>query len=1294
MAVYTEAIQKLYVAYFNRPADYEGLAHWERVLTNNNGNIDFVSSFFAQSNEYKDQVAGKSYFQIVNQIYNNLFNRDADIDGLNFWADKLRAGTFTVDQIVKVIADTASDAGADKDKTTFGNKVKAATAFTAELNTASEIIGYGNTAANNAAKVWLSTIGNDASYAAATAPAALAATVTSVTQTGSQAGGTVYTLTKGLDNFPGTSGSDTFIASIDANNAELNTLSSIDIINGGTGTDFLKIQHASGAVTLGNLSNVEIVQIDSAATGGVTVNSTGTTGVTELAIVKAAGVVNATAGSSTDIVLSAKESDAGTTIDGNGDVIPSLKLDHVINGGKNVNVTMTEMGNVSAANADTITVGGSTAATGNVVVNAAGKTYDAALGNVAMGAIKVTGGTTITVNQTAATSSAAAAADTSATTVTQGAVDVITNAATTTVTVKQTAAASKADGTPADVGGVTEVASVKFGALKTGDSITLNGLTFKATADLTGAEVAAAFASLVKNTYPAGTGDSQSAASFTKGTYTGLFNTTLWTSGAATGDTVVFTSGTKAGNVTDLNTKTATAPAVPMYTFTNTSGNSTEPTFTITQGVASTATGAVTGGKMGVANGAVKIDTTTAAALKTVTVDGYTATGSGFVGTGATSTALETLNLLNGGAFKVTAAAETLAVNLTKVGASAAVAALELDVATTKTLNVTSNGTNYANLDLADATATTTLNVSGTGLLSAAGSALNNVATIKVSGTGGLDLGTTTTRDKVTSVDTTGVTEGTTTIKINGTATYAGGAGKDMVTVADAATAISKAINLGAGDDTLTLVGGSIAVPTVDLKGGDGKDTIAMSAANAAALSVNGDFAAKIDGFEVLSIDKATTAGIVNLANLDNINYVISANSSTVPGTATPATFSVTIANSATAGDVVKFNGATIYTVPANTTLSATQLAQALAAAGITGWTVTGLNGNTINFASTATGEAAVVPTTTFEFTDGDNSGNVTFAVNSKVNGADAGADAAALTINNLANGGTLELTAGGAGAIVNIKDAGTGTADVLNIVAKATGLGVVTANNVETVNVEAASASSLTVAGNTALTTINVTGSKDITLALASTDTKVAAVNASAATGAVTVNLAQHNGVAVTVTGGSANDVLTASAGTNGHADVLIGGAGDDTLVAGSNGARLTGGAGNDLFVLSTGTKEANTYSIITDMQAGDLLQLKNDNVNVATPGSEIVTKFAKLTAELGSTAVFSNFVDAAIAQAEDGAAVWFSFGGNSYVVIDNGDAAVTTFENGTDSIIQIAGVNTLDNVSFNATYGTIGLV
>ena len=47
MATHTEAIQKLYVAYFNRPADYEGLAFWEKVLTANNGDLGSAFDCFS-----------------------------------------------------------------------------------------------------------------------------------------------------------------------------------------------------------------------------------------------------------------------------------------------------------------------------------------------------------------------------------------------------------------------------------------------------------------------------------------------------------------------------------------------------------------------------------------------------------------------------------------------------------------------------------------------------------------------------------------------------------------------------------------------------------------------------------------------------------------------------------------------------------------------------------------------------------------------------------------------------------------------------------------------------------------------------------------------------------------------------------------------------------------------------------------------------------------------------------------------------------------------------------------------
>ena len=48
-------------------------------------------------------------------------------------------------------------------------------------------------------------------------------------------------LTKGLDNYQGTAGNDTIIGSVDDNNAELNTMSTLDVVNGGAGVDTLKV---------------------------------------------------------------------------------------------------------------------------------------------------------------------------------------------------------------------------------------------------------------------------------------------------------------------------------------------------------------------------------------------------------------------------------------------------------------------------------------------------------------------------------------------------------------------------------------------------------------------------------------------------------------------------------------------------------------------------------------------------------------------------------------------------------------------------------------------------------------------------------------------------------------------------------------------------------------------------------------------------------------------------------------------------------------------------------------------
>ena len=55
-----------------------------------------------------------------------------------------------------------------------------------------------------------------------------------------------------------------------------------------------------------------------------------------------------------------------------------------------------------------------------------------------------------------------------------------------------------------------------------------------------------------------------------------------------------------------------------------------------------------------------------------------------------------------------------------------------------------------------------------------------------------------------------------------------------------------------------------------------------------------------------------SATGTVNLANMDNINYVVSGNSSSVSSAATKTTFTLDVAGStATATDTVTFNGGT-----------------------------------------------------------------------------------------------------------------------------------------------------------------------------------------------------------------------------------------------------------------------------------------------------------------------------------------------------------------------------------------------
>lgn len=166
MADNTNAVEKLYVAYFSRPADYAGLQYWTNVLATNPNGYQVISSNFAASAEYKAAYSGQSNAQVVSTVYQHLFGRPAEQAGVDYWAKLLDAKSITIDNVVTQIA-----AGAQTtDLFAYNAKVSVATTFTAHLDTTIEQNAYSGNVANKIAIDFIATITDLASAAAASDP--------------------------------------------------------------------------------------------------------------------------------------------------------------------------------------------------------------------------------------------------------------------------------------------------------------------------------------------------------------------------------------------------------------------------------------------------------------------------------------------------------------------------------------------------------------------------------------------------------------------------------------------------------------------------------------------------------------------------------------------------------------------------------------------------------------------------------------------------------------------------------------------------------------------------------------------------------------------------------------------------------------------------------------------------------------------------------------------------------------------------------------------------------------------
>jgi S-layer protein len=191
------------------------------------------------------------------------------------------------------------------------------------------------------------------------------------------------------------------------------------------------------------------------------------------------------------------------------------------------------------------------------------------------------------------------------------------------------------------------------------------------------------------------------------------------------------------------------------------------------------------------------------------------------------------------------------------------------------TINLSGVGSNFSYVGSLFGGAVTSLNIGGAASLDFTLPATDNLSglrTFTMGGSGKVFIQFTSQNTALTLIDTTGNT-GTSSIGFNAAQTkYVGGAGSDSVYFTS--SAMGQDIDLGDGDDALTLPGGITTLAST-IKGGNGNDTLTINAADATAITSAGtSLTNKVSGFEILNLESAVGTQAVDLALFGAINQV------------------------------------------------------------------------------------------------------------------------------------------------------------------------------------------------------------------------------------------------------------------------------------------------------------------------------------------------------------------------------------------------------------------------------------
>lgn len=124
-------MQRVYVAYYGRPADPAGRSFWAVELDKAGGSLGAVIQSFGNSPEFNTRYGGLSNEDLISFIFLQLLNRLPDPAGLAFYLDELNSGRRSLQTIT---LDVLGGATAGDDALRVANKVEAAAYYTAKVS--------------------------------------------------------------------------------------------------------------------------------------------------------------------------------------------------------------------------------------------------------------------------------------------------------------------------------------------------------------------------------------------------------------------------------------------------------------------------------------------------------------------------------------------------------------------------------------------------------------------------------------------------------------------------------------------------------------------------------------------------------------------------------------------------------------------------------------------------------------------------------------------------------------------------------------------------------------------------------------------------------------------------------------------------------------------------------------------------------------------------------------------------------------------------------------------------------